>query len=71
MAKWHVRDGAEFTKEGQEVVIEEEGYLHGKRVLKSEELEEGGIICPFSGVKKGLADLKVTEVNGGEAKAET
>ena len=68
MAKWHVRDGAEFVKEGQEVVVEEEGYLHGKKVLESEE-EDGGV-CPFSGVRKGMAGLKVGDANGSEAKAE-
>ncbi|OLN97978.1 hypothetical protein CCHL11_02642 [Colletotrichum chlorophyti] len=40
MAKWHVRDGAEFQQDGEEPVIEEEGYLHGKKVLESESDEE-------------------------------
>ncbi|ROT42539.1 hypothetical protein SODALDRAFT_326699 [Sodiomyces alkalinus F11] len=39
MAKWHVQDGAEFVTAGvEEVVVEEEGYLHGKKIL--EELDE-------------------------------
>lgn len=71
MAKWHVRDGAEFAKEGQEVTIEEEGYLHGKKVLESEEGEDGGGVCPFSGLRKGVADLKVGEPNGSEEQAGT
>ncbi|KAK1590404.1 Protoglobin-domain-containing protein [Colletotrichum navitas] len=43
MAKWHVRDGAEFAAilgDGPE--IEEEGYLHGHKVLESEPGEENG-----------------------------
>ncbi|WYZ36204.1 hypothetical protein EsH8_XI_000087 [Colletotrichum jinshuiense] len=36
MAKWHVRDGAEFAAPGDEPEIEGEGYLHGRKVLESE-----------------------------------
>ncbi|KAL1854073.1 hypothetical protein VTK73DRAFT_8811 [Phialemonium thermophilum] len=47
-AKWYVRDGEEF-REGkdvaEEVVVEKEGWLHGKRVLDADEevgeVEEG------------------------------
>lgn len=35
MAKWHVRDGAEFEARREAPVVEEEGYLHGKKVLNS------------------------------------
>ncbi|SPN99111.1 uncharacterized protein DNG_02146 [Cephalotrichum gorgonifer] len=59
MAKWHVRDGAEFIREETEVVIEKEGYLHGKKILDSEEMEEAGSGCPFSGVKKAMEGLEV------------
>ncbi|KAL2760063.1 hypothetical protein ACRALDRAFT_1079068 [Sodiomyces alcalophilus JCM 7366] len=39
MAKWHVRDGAEYIKaDSEEVVVEEEGYLHGQKIL--EDLDE-------------------------------
>ncbi|TVY33025.1 hypothetical protein LOCC1_G008401 [Lachnellula occidentalis] len=61
-AKWQMRDGAEFTG-SEEVVIEKEGYLHGKKVLDDvdgdvgqemkTEMEAGA--CPFS----GMADLKL------------
>ncbi|KAK1953513.1 hypothetical protein LY78DRAFT_697824 [Colletotrichum sublineola] len=43
MAKWHVRDGAEFSVPGDdEPEIEEEGYLHGRKILGSESDEESG-----------------------------
>ena len=51
MAKWHVRDGSEFVEGREEVVVEEEGYLHGKRVLESDEGADGAGVCPFTGVK--------------------
>lgn len=66
MAKWHVRDGAEFETGGSEIEVEREGYLHGNKIL-SEGLEDDadapgpsvddggaaprGGICPFSGAK--------------------
>ncbi|KAH7308454.1 Protoglobin-domain-containing protein [Stachybotrys elegans] len=51
MAKWHIEDAIEFDqREGFEV--EQEGYLHGKKVLHDidEETQEAGA-CPFSGMK--------------------
>ncbi|KAH6690353.1 Protoglobin-domain-containing protein [Plectosphaerella plurivora] len=39
MAKWHVRDGEEFREAGEEFVIEEEGYLHGKKVFTDSDEE--------------------------------
>lgn len=66
MAKWHVRDGDEFTQVGQEVVIGEEGYLDGKKILDySEDGQEAGAgssarisppvgICPLNGLSKGV-----------------
>ncbi|KAM0322518.1 hypothetical protein ACHAQA_009364 [Verticillium albo-atrum] len=40
MAKWHVRDGDEFRNPGdQEVVIEREGYLNGKKILEGSDDE--------------------------------
>ncbi|KAK1991400.1 hypothetical protein LX36DRAFT_348778 [Colletotrichum falcatum] len=74
MAKWHVRDGAEFAVPGDEPDIEEEGYLHGRKVLESESSDgengdgtaaaaDGGRgACPFSGIAAGVEGLKV----GGE-----
>ncbi|GKT93913.1 globin-like protein [Colletotrichum tofieldiae] len=40
MTKWHVKDGAEFAKDEEEPEIEEEGYLHGRKILESESDEE-------------------------------
>lgn len=37
-AKWYVRDGDEYNDEQPEVVIEKEGYLHGKKILHDEEM---------------------------------
>lgn len=37
MAKWHVKDGEEFDAEKEETVIEEEGYLHGMKVVEDDE----------------------------------
>ncbi|KAJ9145024.1 Globin-like protein [Pleurostoma richardsiae] len=39
-AKWYVRDGEEFRSGDEEVVIEKEGFLHGKKVLDGEEEDE-------------------------------
>lgn len=49
MAKWHVRDGEEYRSGGDEVVVEEEGYLHGRRVFTDSD-EEGieGLGAPGS-----------------------
>ncbi|KAH8808780.1 Protoglobin-domain-containing protein [Xylogone sp. PMI_703] len=43
-AKWYVKDGAEFKEEDEdeEIVIEKEGYLHGKKILAYDEDSEGG-----------------------------
>ncbi|KAI5783535.1 Protoglobin-domain-containing protein [Geopyxis carbonaria] len=43
-AKWYVRDGDEFDKYQDPVEIEQEGYLHGKKVINDnleESLDEG------------------------------
>ena len=37
-AKWYVHDGEEFEGEREEIVVEKEGYLHGKKVF--DELNE-------------------------------
>jgi hypothetical protein len=33
MAKWHVKDGAEFEIGDSDIEVEREGYLHGKRII--------------------------------------
>ncbi|KAK7917250.1 Protoglobin-domain-containing protein [Apiospora marii] len=82
IAKWHVRDGEEFTAHGKkkqqqqeddddddsDTVIEQEGYLHGKKILDDiDEANEqsspsriprpssleGGSGCPFSAMVQG------------------
>ncbi|RYP04871.1 hypothetical protein DL764_004194 [Monosporascus ibericus] len=40
MAKWHCKDGREFEDSDKEITIEEEGYLHGKKIL--EDIDEDG-----------------------------
>ncbi|KAH8892442.1 hypothetical protein GQ53DRAFT_646986 [Thozetella sp. PMI_491] len=65
-AKWYVRDGEEYADEADEVVIEQEGYLHGKKVIEDEDEDEqtvkgdspvasaGAGVCPFSGMTKDV-----------------
>lgn len=36
MAKWHVKDGQEFDEDKEEAVVEEEGFLHGRKVVEDE-----------------------------------
>jgi hypothetical protein len=67
-AKWHIREGVEFAVD-DEVIIEEEGYLHSKKILSDndgEVAEEPSIsvepgVCPFSVMGKGMEELKVEE----------
>ena len=85
MAKWHVKDGQEFEDSDEEITVEEEGYLHGKKVL--EDLDEDGEeasgaaapagVCPFSGMARGMEGLKVSDepakvpaANGAEVQQE-
>ncbi|KAF2086143.1 hypothetical protein K490DRAFT_44915 [Saccharata proteae CBS 121410] len=72
-AKWYVRDGDEFADEIEEVKVEREGYLHGKRMIDKEgsgsesDIEDiSGVpsVCPFSGMTKGMEEL---DVNGPHA----
>ena len=76
MAKWHVKDGQEFEDAENEVVIEEEGYLHGKKILDDTEDESSPPdspsriprptgTCPFSGVSRGMEDLKLKDDGAG------
>lgn len=54
-AKWYVRDGEEFAEERLVPEIEPEGYLHGKKILRSgsdseSEIEDADMAtgsCPF------------------------
>ncbi|KAI1949892.1 hypothetical protein LOZ57_002371 [Ophidiomyces ophidiicola] len=40
-AKWYVRDGDEFRDQMEEVMVEREGYLHGKKIIGTEEAAGG------------------------------
>jgi len=73
MAKWHIREGVdEFAvNDDDDIEIEEEGYLHGKKIViesDEEETDQGtptgaapAGVCPFSGMAKGMADMKIEE----------
>ncbi|KAH8591266.1 Protoglobin-domain-containing protein [Bisporella sp. PMI_857] len=73
-AKWHIRDGVEFAVEDDEVIVEKEGYLHGKKVLGEDGCAEGEEndgsetptskvpgLCPFINMAAGVEGLKVAE----------
>ncbi|KAK8071102.1 hypothetical protein PG997_011305 [Apiospora hydei] len=97
IAKWHVRDGEEFTTHGKkkhhnnqdgkneeeeedddddsDTVIEQEGYLHGKKILDDIDETgeqsspsriprpssyEGGGGCPFSAMAQGVEGMKIS-----------
>lgn len=72
-AKWHLRDGDEFAVGEDEIVVEKEGYLHGKKILADpeEELEETEgpktptktEACPFSGVVSGVERLDFADIS--------
>lgn len=74
-AKWHIGDGAEFAVNDDEIYVEDEGYLHGKKVLGESyegDAEEPSIpaepgFCPFSGITDDLDGLDMAE-NIGEHK---
>jgi hypothetical protein len=40
MAKWHVKDGAEFETPDSDIEIEREGYLHGKKILEDDDMKD-------------------------------
>jgi hypothetical protein len=74
-AKWYVRDGDEFRGRGQELEVENEGFLHGRKILSTEEF--GSSIdsvspsaselgtpgdeqqCPFSGMMERMEKMSV------------
>lgn len=72
-AKWYVRDGEEFADEMEEVMVEREGYLHGKKMIVGEGSEESetdgepttpsSATCPFTGVTEKLSGLQVGKQN--------
>ncbi len=67
-AKWHIREGVEFAVD-DDVLIEEEGYLHSKKILSESDVDEGEEssaaveprACPFSGIVNGMEEFKVEE----------
>jgi hypothetical protein len=70
MAKWHIREGVdEFAVNDDEIEVEEEGYLHGKKIVDDEEgdAEVPGTptgsapagVCPFSGLREGTGNMKI------------
>lgn len=72
-AKWYVRDGEEYGQGTEDVVIEKEGYLHGKKILEDEDVEEeedgedvgrAPGVCPFSGLAKGVQDVHIDAAKG-------
>ncbi|KAM0514478.1 hypothetical protein ACHAPE_006771 [Trichoderma viride] len=57
MARWHIKDGAEYGNPEAEIEVESEGYLHGKKVFNDEDMKDETkeasperSSCPFSGV---------------------
>ncbi|KAK7190876.1 hypothetical protein DPSP01_007859 [Paraphaeosphaeria sporulosa] len=62
-AKWYVRDGDEFSEERLVPEIEPEGYLHGKKILRSgsdseSEIEDADMAtgsCPFKNLATPVA----------------
>jgi hypothetical protein len=70
MAKWHIREGVdEFAVNDDEIEVEEEGYLHGRKIVDDEEeaMEDLGTpigsalagVCPFSGLGEGTENSKI------------
>jgi hypothetical protein len=74
-AKWYVRDGEEFREQKQDLKVEKEGYLDGRKVLSTEEFESSfdsfspstsevgtpgeEMQCPFSGMMDRLNKMSV------------
>ncbi len=66
-AKWHIREGVEFAVDDD--LIEEEGYVHSKKILSDSDEGEGAVssstlepgVCPFSAVVNGIEELRVEE----------
>ncbi|KAF7853837.1 uncharacterized protein EAF02_011827 [Botrytis sinoallii] len=58
-AKWYVRDGDEFAEEMEEVMVEREGWLKGKKVIDGE--DKSDVEDEGSGEKTPLEDEKMKE----------
>jgi hypothetical protein len=82
-SKWHIRDGAEFAVL-EDVVVDREGYLHGKKILHPSDgsdssegpgtptAESSSGTCPFSGLARGVEGLEVGDANEyGDGKEKT
>lgn len=76
MAKWHVRDGDEYdTGDKEDLEIEREGYLHGKKILGDSgdssadeaEPDRPAGVCPFSGVSAAGASVAKERATEDEA----
>lgn len=75
MAKWHVRDGAEYLVDAEDdptVEVEREGYLRGKKILADVD-DDGGArapgVCPFTGLAAEGKDKRDDDVAVGAAAA--
>lgn len=55
-AKWYVRDGDEFCDEQPNVVIEKEGYLHGRLILNDEDISS-----PVDAAEEAYANVEATK----------
>ena len=81
-AKWYVRDGDEFAAEMEQVMVEREGYLKGKKMIigDSSESDTDGDdspgaastdgapagVCPFTGIKMNMEKLRVQDPSPGQ-----
>lgn len=72
MAKWHIEDGIEFDQREDTAVVEQEGYLHGKKVLSDIDEQDGAEVgvCPFSGMKTGDKETSAPQPTSEEAGAD-
>ncbi|KAK2616756.1 hypothetical protein QQS21_000368 [Conoideocrella luteorostrata] len=62
MAKWHVREADEFGLLAADIVVDKEGYLHGRQILDDAETEESS-----DGTLRGTAGSSAgTPVRKGE-----
>jgi hypothetical protein len=72
----HIRECVdEFAVNDDDIEVEEEGYLHGKKIVESDEdegedeREDPGTptgnakesVCPFSELGKGMEDVNIEE----------
>jgi len=71
MAKWHVRDGEEYKDDEQEIVIEEEGYLHGKKVFtdSDEEMDAAAMAAAANAPESPSSPSRLPRPSAGAAPA--